>query len=88
MGAVRRHCVPCPEVCIVDIFRTVGLVRQNIHGDLHTVCAVFAGGFMDGSFIALPIQFDDLDIVHVKAPFFKVPSAYNDNFFSVWLHEK
>ena len=43
---------------------------------------------MDGSFIALPIQFDDLDIVHVKAPFFKVPSAYNDNFFSVWLHEK
>ena len=64
MRALRRDGIPDSQIGIADIFLAVLAVRQNIHGDPHTVCPIFTGSFSDGLGTALPVKLDDLFVLH------------------------
>ena len=65
IGTGRRNPVPCAEICIADTFFRVLVVFEYVVGYSKTELAVFGIRLFDGVFVALKVQFNDLQIFHV-----------------------
>ena len=65
-----RYGVPCVQVGVVDALFRVAVAAQNIPGDVPEKAAVFSGSFMDGLLVPLPVQVQNLFVLHCRPPLF------------------
>ena len=72
VGSMRRHSVPCAPISIVDALFCVLTAAQYVFGNSSAVTTVFVGGSRDCLLVSIPIQLNDLGILHLLSPHFPV----------------
>lgn len=72
VGSMRRHSVPCAPISIVDALFCVLTAAQYVFGNSSAVTTIFVGGSRDCLLVSIPIQLNDLGILHLLSPHFPV----------------
>lgn len=60
--------VPCGKIGVVDALFRIFVVGKNVVGDAVAIGAIFGGSFGNGLLGALPVQVENLKIVHSLPP--------------------
>ena len=64
-GAGRRNGVPGAQIRVVDALLRVAVTAEDVPGNPRQEAAVFAVGLVNSPLIPLPVQVDDLRVLHV-----------------------
>ena len=64
-----RYGIPGGEVCIVDALPAVLHVREDVAGNFGQVAVIFGLGLLNGGFVPVPVQCDDLFVFHLRHSF-------------------
>ena len=67
--SLRRYGVPGPEISIVNALFRIVMAAEDIPGQSMEKAAVLPGGSRNGSLIPVPVEVNDLRIVHSRASF-------------------